>query len=61
MIFEYDQFNFQKTISVRSIINKFIELQGTYHKEFLLAELEKFNIEEGLEDVCRLLAKLGSN
>ena len=27
VIFEYDQFNFQKIISVRSIINKFIELQ----------------------------------
>lgn len=59
VIFEYDQFNFQKTISVRSIINKFIELQGTYHKEFLLAELEKFNIEEGLEDVCRFTSQVG--
>ena len=58
-IFEYDQFNFQKTISVRYIINEFIELlQGTYHKEFLLAELEEFNIEEELEDVCMFASRL---
>lgn len=59
VIFEYDQFNFQKIISVRSIINEFIKLQGTYHKELLLAELEKFNIEEGLEDVCRFTSQVG--
>ena len=50
---------FQKTISVRYIINEFIELlQGTYHKEFLLAELEEFNIEEELEDVCMFASRL---